>query len=433
VILVAARSRTADNRSFVLKLDNNCHEWGKSVKEQDKMTGILIVCSFLLSGSSATIASPQSSSIPEGKLGFRRTHGRLISAFASAVQISRLPVQEQKKRVPEIYKLLRPELTRQQVLADPGSDAESSAWIWEKRNAYSPSELVDRLITKRDYECCFYSYGQKACDEVLRNCPEEFTEQVSSDLKSSNTEIMKRGLKVITELGYCKEMQTCVPRLYRDIACILANNPALKDSAAGALESVGDPRAIPILVDSDRSNPMKFFELLRTLSRSRPADQSIVKQLDSKDPEIRWRAAYALAESGDATLMSKVKELVNDPNARVRMEAGCIPMSFGEGDYKAARSLVLTLLTDRDKTVRIEIAACLASKKDTACAPCLLGLLRDETLDQMTNSRILSSIHDLTGSYFGYSSVAWKPDTPNNKAAIKRYEDWLTKNRSHAK
>ena len=94
-----------------------------------------------------------------------------------------------------------------------------------------------------------------------------------------------------------------------------------EDVAASALRDLNDLRAIPLLV---RHGIMRHFEVLRHLQRGRLANSELLALLDEKDAEVRWRAAYALAESGDPGLASIVKRLARDEASQARAQAANI-------------------------------------------------------------------------------------------------------------
>jgi HEAT repeat protein len=353
----------------------------------------------------------------ERALQFRKTHRELIGAFVSVVTISRLPKAEQPRRIPEVYQRLRPALVNAKVTVIPNTQASR---IWGERNKYTADELADKLVEAQAFGN-FYCFGEQTCDTLLKDNLAALSDLVLADLKSSDTTRQQRGLNTIRDLG--------VPRCNQEVRQILVSKPDLQTEAAYALRGLNDYQAISLLVARDGKDPMKFFEVLRLLSRDRPADAAIIKQLSAIDPQIRWRAAYALAESGNSNLMPQVRRLVKDKDARVRKWAGSIPYFFKDKEYVAAREVILPLLQDEDREVRAYVAGLLACKKDAACAACLLTLVKDESLDESAHSNIVHAIENLTGSSFGFytGSDAWKPTTANNRAAIEAYEAWIAK------
>ena len=76
----------------------------------DRMRSLLIVISLFLLCAPGRAAEPdvpkvkkiQRNEVSERADKFSQTQGLLISAFESAQQISRLPAEEQRKRIPEV-------------------------------------------------------------------------------------------------------------------------------------------------------------------------------------------------------------------------------------------------------------------------------------------------------------------------------------------
>lgn len=95
--------------------------------------------------------------------------------------------------------------------------------------------------------------------------------------------------------------------------------------------------------------------------------------------------------------------------------------------YRKVYSDLLTLLLDKDRAVRTEVVCSFAWKKDAACANAMFDLLRDDSMDEISHSRIVQAMHDLTGTYFEYhiGSDGWRPTTENNKMAIERFKKWI--------
>lgn len=180
---------------------------------------------------------------------FRQTQARLISAFVSAQQISRLSAEEQRKRIPEVYERLRPALVNMMVTVIPNAQAEI---LWRERHRYSPQQLADELLELEAYGY-FHSLGQRTCDALLKNNSVSLSELVAADLESSDISQAKRGLNMIRDLGDGPSSNVFrLSRFYKEVAEILTHTPSLETEAAYALRGLNEPRAIPILVNCDR-------------------------------------------------------------------------------------------------------------------------------------------------------------------------------------
>lgn len=195
---------------------------------------------------------------------------------------------------------------------------------------------------------------------------------------------------------------------------------------AYALRNLDDPRAIPLLLGKD-GRGVRHFELLRTLQRNRKADPNLTKLLADEDSQVRWRAAYALAECGDGALAPRASKLLRDPDAQVRREGLSLAYFLLSPERTELDADFKALLRDPDWGVRQSCAILLAQRKDAACAPTLLDLLRNEKIDMIPHGNLVGAMQNLTGDLFGYhyGSDAWQPTTPNNRAAIEKFAAWI--------
>lgn len=197
---------------------------------------------------------------------------------------------------------------------------------------------------------------------------------------------------------------------------------------AQGLRDLGDPRAIGLLLGEDAERGIvRYFEFIRTLQRRRTANAQLLTLLSSGDAGVRWRAAYALAESGDAGVVEPVLKLLRDRDARVRAQALWIASQLPADAKERTWAAGVPLLGDQDLDVRITCVTCFAYEKDPICAPALLRLLKDETLGEVTHGNLVRAMESLAGQSFGYhiGSDAWQPSTENNKAAIAKFEEWM--------
>ncbi|MEM6284655.1 MAG: HEAT repeat domain-containing protein [Chloroflexota bacterium] len=184
-------------------------------------------------------------------------------------------------------------------------------------------------------------------------------------------------------------------------------------SAADRLKVVGDERATPSLVALLRDdNPTVRFIAARTLGifRSEAAVQSLVEVLaQTDDPDLQWAVAQALAEIGEAAVMS-LMALLDGDSAMARAVAADVlgdiadPRSldalavaftrYGAQDFEAVGRVataaalerfgeaatlpLLTALDDGSPLVRARAAASLGRMNSEASVPAIIDLLADE-------------------------------------------------------
>ena len=140
--------------------------------------------------------------------------------------------------------------------------------------------------------------------------------------------------------------------------------------------------------------------MLRRLQRGRPANSEPLALLDEKDAGLRWRAAYALAESGDPRLALTVhatKHRKSGSRKRTwpfyfhpRRSFRCDQCS---SDYSPTKRW----------TVMSSVATLFATRKDAECARVLYDLLtREEKLEPWRQSNLVQALQTMTGFYFGF-------------------------------
>ena len=208
-------------------------------------------------------------------------------------------------------------------------------------------------------------------------------------------------------------------------------DPYANEPLAYVLRDLGDPRAIPLLLGKDGRN-IQYFELLLHLQHHRKADPGLVKLLSDPDAEVRWRVVYALRECADPEMASKAMQLLRDESPKVRRQALYLAYFLLSPRRPELDAQFKTLLEDPDLEVRLECVILLARRKDVACAPALLELLKNEKLDELSHNRLVQAMQDMTGEYFGYhvGSDAWQPTTANNKAALDKFSKWIEQHKN---
>lgn len=143
------------------------------------------------------------------------------------------------------------------------------------------------------------------------------------------------------------------------------------------------------------------FEELRSLQRGRPANPELVAFLDDKNPEVRWRAAFALAESGDPRLAPTVKRLARDEASEVRVQAANIAFLLPSDTFVRLRPVLVKLLTDKSVDVRSSVVILFATRKDAACTLSLYDLLaHEEKLEPLRQSNLAAGSADFDGFLF---------------------------------
>jgi hypothetical protein len=253
--------------------------------------------------------------------------------------------------------------------------------------------------------------------KLLAKHKDILTPLLKEDLQSGKKDAVLRALDVIENAG--------LSEFFEPVADIFRNNKALADDAARTLTYLGGPRVIRLLIEKDPKDPLHYEDHLRSLSISRPADPLLVKLLRSKDAATRAKACLILMESGDDALAPEVIRLVKDDDPKVRWSASLIGFRLSKEGFARVRPALITLLADKSVEVRLSVAQSFASNGDKVCAPTLLELLQDKSVNNYQNHRywLWHSVRTLSGI-----------DSPDHngsnaeQAAIRKFAEWVEKN-----
>lgn len=165
----------------------------------------------------------------------------------------------------------------------------------------------------------------------------------------------------------------------------VATRPTVAAEAAYALGKLGVAAAADslsaFLARAPRDDPRQreaIGSALLAIWRvpGRGVDPAVTTLLSARDPELRWRAAYALARRPSAAAVPALRPLLGDPDARVRAQAVrgfAAPLvdSAGVGASAGLR-LVLDLLDDDDYAVRVNVLRALGSYRGPQAVAALL-------------------------------------------------------------
>ena len=340
--------------------------------------------------------------------------------FLAVETVSRLEKEEQERHIQKLYEEILPRLRSLDVVGLP---ERTGPLIPQQRSWYSPEELAERIMAHGDGGWPWLIVeGTSLCLDILKKNHASLVPCVKADMESKKEANMKRALLVIGDLG--------LVGFFEPVLHVFETDAVLSERASYALRDIDDPRAIAPMVKKcpDLRGHYTVLAFLRRLQAGKKADPSLLGLLDSKDPEVRCRAAYALAESGDPRLIPHIERLANDKDAEVREYASNMGFCMEGGEFEKVRPVLVSMLADSSMRVRSITARCFAQRKDMVCARTLFELLKDTSMDKLKQHDIVQGIHSLTGSYFGYYSDACEPTTTNKKKAIRRFADWVEKN-----
>lgn len=339
-----------------------------------------------------------------------KTTARVREIFLAVERVERLPESEQAPRLPRLYREYCPELEVRYrgalAMMPPREEDSESGGMVERANQ----------LEKLGGWPLLAEAARRRCEELFRRHPGRTLALVESDLASGSPEVIRRGLSVAGRLRFTELYDKVVETFHGPEA----------DTAAYTLRDLDDPRAIRLLLDRHTGDPMRYFEVLRVLQRKRPPEARLLALVASESADVRWRAAYALAESGDPSLGAVVRKLAADSAPEVRRQAVAMGFSLPGAVFGKLRPALVSLLSDSDRDVRLDAARYFAERKDIACARTLLELMRmEESLELWQQSNVVQAIHTLTGGdYFGF--MPGTLSTPEvRRAGLERFARWI--------
>ena len=163
----------------------------------------------------------------------------------------------------------------------------------------------------------------------------------------------------------------------------------IRKEAAIALKDIGDAEALFPLIDvleykewhedyavmsSVRETAAEALGILR----DRRAVEPLIKALNDKDEEVRWKAAWALGNIGDIQAVEPLIYLLHDKRWTVRRFAASALGKIGDG--RAVESLIESL-SDEEWHVRKYAADALGKIGDERAIESLMETLHDEDSD----------------------------------------------------
>jgi len=342
--------------------------------------------------------------------------------FLEVRTLDLLPDEQAREQIAHLYRDVFTEVMGPPRLATP--------MFWPDRSGTRTAEAMAADATPQ----WLLEMARMGCFRVLNRHPQTLKPLVAEDIRSKDDLAVYRALEVIAECSLlnrrsasAQDWQGSQPSgwqdFYRDVARVFRRNKRLSTEAANTLMRMDDPRAVRLLAKAMPSAPA-LCEQLRVLQKGRPAEPVLVEMLGSRNPETRWRTAYALAESGDSALTGWVQKLAKDSASRVRLQACEMGFALGQADFRQVRAHLLPLLQDPDAAVRERSICLFARRVDRACAPAALAWLRDESLDSFTRSNAAGAMRDLSGRTFGYD-YGQPHNAPVNKHAVDLFAAWV--------
>lgn len=346
--------------------------------------------------------------------------------FLAVEHIRTSDAAQQAKSIRHLYQDLVPEVFFSEhsrscgaLLFNSVNGGEQDRDAPSAKPALTPEQVVDKLMAREGWTAVMDACRQST-SQLLKRHPHQLEPLIEADLDSVAADRLHRALFVIGELG--------LTSFFDETLQVFRQNDEMSSRAAQTLRDLNDPRAIGPLVLRNPGDPVEHLEIIANLQEGRFPDPAVLALLNHRSSEVRWRATYMLAESGDSSLTPHAIRLMRDTSPEVRRHAAVMAYFLKGEEVDRVRPDLVHLLSDSDVDVRVDVACLFADRKDRVCAPTLLELVRNEKLDERTHSRIVQAIHRLTDSYFGYyvGSDGWKPSTLRNRAAVSEFAKWVS-------
>lgn len=204
-------------------------------------------------------------------------------------------------------------------------------------------------------------------------------------LADPDTAVAASSAFALGVLGDTAAVPALVPLVTAERASVV---PTVAGEAAGALGKLGTERGRAAVTgflrsafqDDSASRLAVRHALLASWKFPRTAgDPALLRWTESPDPELRWRAVFALTRRPDPAATPTLARLAADPDWRVRSFAvrgltATLADSSTVG-AETARSLLLAALRDSSAAVRVNAARALGSHAHESSVAALTALL----------------------------------------------------------
>jgi hypothetical protein len=402
---------------------------------------LLVVALRAAPGPVAT-ESDARAAIAENSTFTRLTSPDARESFLAIEQFARLPEAEQAKRLPDFYKQLPTRslsMWIEGILSSyphdildrrPKGDAydgNTARWAQQLADA-APVMTAEQVADKMEGRTWLAVAARARALWVFKQHPTITSNLIAADLELRDTNAVQRAAATILAL----ELKTFTPRLLD----IWMANDELSESAWPTLLFLRDPAMVKLLLESVSKDPkflIRCAGLFQGPFYDQPADPVLLKLLDSPDPEIRYRAAYAMEECTDSRLAQPAVRLAGDTNSESRFVAAHMVARLPEASFKEVRAGLLPLLSDKDEHVRYYALLRFGQRKDLAAGPVILDALRRDQFAEQNKVWVMQAMSALSGNTWNYYSHEWGPARPGNQTAIAQFEAWLKKRQAATK
>jgi len=251
-------------------------------------------------------------------------------------------------------------------------------------NAPASDQLSDNITKLQSGDPAVRRQAAEALG-MLRN--QQAIEPLRSALKDTNAFVRSAALEA---LGLMRATAAS-----KDIVALLHNDPqdSVRQSAAVALNYVGDSTTVPDLIDAlkDKSDGTRFAaaNALGSL-RATSAIPALTDGLKDKNPGMRRSCLNSLGRIGDKSVLPAVRDAMKDEDASIRSEAANICGNFNDKDSAAAFQ---QLLASSNKNEQLAGAGALAKiGSDAGSSVAFAGIKDNDAGIRMNAANVLGDI-----------------------------------------
>ncbi len=196
-------------------------------------------------------------------------------------------------------------------------------------------------------------------------------------------EVERALVRLLAEPAVHKEVVQALVRYGPRVTALLVDllrseDPGIGRAAAVALGRIGDPAAVPALVEALSGEEGLAIEAAGALARigDRRACEPLLALLGHPNAAVRRAAIGALNSLGHPEMPGRIREMLLDPDPRVRESATRIAGYFA---YPECRERLLERCQDEDEAVRSAAVEVLPYLEEARSMALLARALREDT------------------------------------------------------
>lgn len=365
--------------------------------------------------------------------------------FLEIERIARLPQEEQIKQLPRLYHDLAPPYMNSFItgiissyrnnILEPGSfdgpggdhPGNWSSQLSDAAKESTPEEVAEKIGSRMWLNVA----SRVRSIQVFKDHSRRTMELIDSDLDSGQADRVARAASTILAMkwrSYSMRLLEILLAESADLKAIDGSKHPISSPVRRALLFLHDPAIIPVITEKVKQNPRILIHVAGFFQHPlyhEPADPMLLALVSSKDREVSYYAAYALAECKDARLAPLAAKFAADKESRFRWLAGHWSLNLPRKSFLSIRKNLLPLLKDKKEDVFKQALRCFARHKDPEAGKVVLDMLKRSEILRQLEVTVMQCFREMAGSSFGYSMHNWGPGNRKNSEAIEKFENWL--------